>query len=95
MMSVYEIIRRPIITEKTTMLGDQHQYAFEVAWNANKVEVKRAVEQIFKVNVRAVNMLHVRAKSRRMGRSQGMTTPWKKAIVTLQAGQSIELFQGV
>jgi large subunit ribosomal protein L23 len=95
MLSVYEIIRRPIITEKTTMLGDNGQYAFEVARTANKVEVKRAVEQVFKVNVRAVNIMHVRGKSRRMGKSQGFTTPWKKAIVTLQAGQRIELFQGV
>ncbi len=95
MLSGYEIIRRPIITEKTTMLGEQGQYAFEVARTANKVDVKRAVEQVFKVNVRAVNIIHVRGKTRRMGRSQGVTTPWKKAIVTLQEGQRIELFQGV
>jgi large subunit ribosomal protein L23 len=98
MLSAYEIIRRPIITEKTTMLGDRGQYAFEVARTANKVDVKRAVEQIFKVNVRAVNVMHVRGKPRRMGRmgrSMGMTTPWKKAVVTLQEGQRIELFQGV
>jgi large subunit ribosomal protein L23 len=95
MMSSYDIIRRPIITEKTTMLGDHGQYAFEVARTANKIDVKRAVEQIFKVNVRAVNIIHVRGKSRRMGKSQGITSPWKKAIVTLQTGQRIELFQGV
>jgi large subunit ribosomal protein L23 len=95
MMSSYDIIRRPIITEKTTMLGDQSQYVFEVARTANKIDVKRAVEEVFKVNVRAVNIIHVHGKSRRMGRSQGMTSPWKKAIVTLQAGQRIELFQGV
>ncbi len=95
MLSGYEIIRRPIITEKTTMLGEQGQYAFEVARTANKVDVKRAVEQVFKVNVRAVNIIHVRGKTRRMGRSQGVTAPWKKAIVTLQEGQRIELFQGV
>jgi large subunit ribosomal protein L23 len=95
MLSAYEIIRRPIITEKTTMLGDQGQYAFEVARTANKVDVKRAVEQIFKVKVRAVNMMHVRGKTRRMGRSSGVTPPWKKAVVTLQEGQRIELFQGI
>jgi large subunit ribosomal protein L23 len=93
MLSAYEIIRRPIITEKTTMLGEQGQYAFEVAQRANKVDVKRAVEHIFKVKVRAVNMMHVRGKVRRMGRSSGVTSPWKKAVVTLQEGQRIELFQ--
>jgi len=95
MLSNYEVIRRPIITEKSTMLGEGGQYVFEVARTANKVDVKRAVEAIFKVNVRAVNISHVRGKVRRMGRSQGMTSAWKKAIVTLQEGQRIELFQGV
>ncbi len=95
MMSAYEVIRRPIITEKTTRLAEQGQYVFEVAPTANKIEVKAAVEEIFKVKVRAVNIVHVRGKMRRMGRTQGMSRPWKKAIVTLQEGQHIELFQGV
>ena len=94
-MNSHDILRRPVITEKSTMLGERGQYVFEVAANANKIEVKRAVEEVFKVDVRAVNMLHMHGKTRRMGRSQGMTRAWKKAIVTLKPGGRIELFQGV
>jgi large subunit ribosomal protein L23 len=94
-MNAREILRRPVITEKSTMLGESGQYVFEVARVSNKIEVKRAVEEIFKVNVRAVNIVHVHPKMRRMGKSRGMTTAWKKAIVSLKEGQRIELFQGV
>jgi large subunit ribosomal protein L23 len=94
-MNSYEVIRRPVITEKSTMLGDNGQYVFEVARDANKIEVKRAVEEIFKVRVRAVNVIHMRGKSRRMGRTAGMTSSWKKAVVSLEEGQRIEFFQGV
>jgi len=94
-MAPHDILRRPVITEKSTMLGDRGHYVFEVARSANKIEIKRAVEVVFKVNVEAVNISNVRGKMRRMGRSTGMTTGWKKAIVTLRAGQKIELFQGI
>jgi large subunit ribosomal protein L23 len=94
-MIPHEILRRPVITEKSTMLGEGGQYVFEVAQTANKIEIKRAVEVIFKVNVEAVNVSHVRGKMRRMGRSTGMTASWKKAVVTLRQGQKIELFQGI
>ena len=94
-MNAHEILRRPVITEKGTMLGESGQYAFEVARDANKIEIRKAVEQVFKVDVRAVNVMHVRGKVRRMGKSRGMTTSWKKAVVTLKAGQRIELFQGI
>jgi len=94
-MDTYEVLRRPVITEKSTMLSDIGQYVFEVAEKANKIEVKRAVEEIFKVRVRAVNISHMRGKMRRMGRTQGMTPGWKKAIVSLEQGYRIELFQGV
>jgi large subunit ribosomal protein L23 len=94
-MDAHEILRRPVITEKGTMLGEAGQYAFEVARDANKIEIKKAVEQVFKVDVRAVNVIHVRGKMRRMGKTRGMTTSWKKAIVSLKAGQRIELFQGI
>lgn len=77
------------------MLGERGQYVFEVAPRANKIEIRRAVEVVFKVDVEAVNVSHVRGKMRRMGRSTGMTTGWKKAFVTLRAGQKIELFQGI
>ena len=94
-MTPHEILRRPVITEKSTMLGDRGQYVFEVARAANKIEIKRAVEVVFKVDVEAVNVSHVRGKMRRMGRSVGMTSNWKKAVVTLRHGQKIELFQGI
>lgn len=94
-MNSHDLLRRPVITEKSTMLGDQRQYVFEVAREANKIEIKRAIEEVFKVDVAAVNVLRVHGKMRRMGRSRGMTPPWKKAIVTLKQGHSIELFQGV
>jgi len=94
-MNSHEILRRPVITEKSTFLGEGGQYVFEVAKEANKIEIKRAVEEVFKVNVRAVNIIHVRGKMRTMGRSRGMTSPKKKAVVTLQVGQRIELFQGI
>jgi large subunit ribosomal protein L23 len=94
-MDSYEVLRRPVITEKSTMLGESGQYVFEVARDANKIEVKRAVEEVFKVRVRAVNIMHMRGKMRRMGRTQGMTPGWKKAVVSLEEGQRIEFFQGV
>ena len=94
-MNSHQILRRPVITEKSTMLGEMGQYVFEVARDANKIEIRRAVEEVFKVKVRAVNTIHVPGKERRMGRSKGTTSSWKKAIVTLQPGQRIELFQGV
>ncbi|HZT09321.1 MAG TPA: 50S ribosomal protein L23 [Chloroflexota bacterium] len=94
-MDSYDVLRRPVITEKSTMLGGNSQYVFEVARDANKIEIKRAVEEVFKVRVRAVNVLHMRGKMRRMGRTQGMTSPWKKAVVSLESGQRIEFFQGV
>jgi large subunit ribosomal protein L23 len=91
-MTPYEIIIRPVVTEKSTMLAEQNKYVFEVAEEANKIEVARAIAEIFKVDVLDVNMIRVPGKLRRVGRSRGRTKPWKKAIVTLAAGQRIELF---
>jgi large subunit ribosomal protein L23 len=93
-MNPYEVIRRPLITEKTTMLSGQHNtYAFEVAREANKIEIKRAVEEIFKVDVVKVNTLNVRGKPRRRGRVVGRTPSWKKAYVTVAEGQKIDIFE--
>ncbi len=94
-MHVFDVLRRPIITEKNTMLISQHKYTFEVAQDANKPQIKQAVEKAFKVNVVSVNVIRVPGKMRRAGRRRGMTSPWKKAVVTLEAGQKIELFEGV
>jgi large subunit ribosomal protein L23 len=95
MLSSHEILVRPIITEKNTFLNDQGKYCFEVLQTANKIEVKRAVEELFNVKVVDVNTIKVPGKLRRTGRTSGMTRTWKKAIVTLAAGERIDLFQNV
>jgi large subunit ribosomal protein L23 len=95
MMNSYEILRRPVITEKNTMLTGQNKYTFEVAQEANKPQIKEAVEKAFKVKVSSVNVIHVPGKMRRAGRRRGMTSSWKKAVVTLEPGNKIELFEGV
>jgi len=94
-MHLYEVLRRPVITEKNTALQAQGKYAFEVAGEANKHQIKQAVEKAFKVKVSAVNVMTVPGKTRRVGRRQVLTRSWKKAIVTLQSGDKIEFFEGV
>jgi len=91
-MELYDVLRRPLITEKNTMLGVQNKYTFEVAVGANKPMIRRAVETLFKVDVTDVNVSRVHGKMRRVGRSRGMTRDWKKAVVTLKPGQRIEAF---
>ena len=95
MLTAHQILVRPIVTEKNTALNEVGKYCFEVAQAANKIEVKRAVEEIFKVKVTTVNVMKVPGKMRRTGRTSGMTRTWKKAVVTLAPGERIELFQGV
>ena len=94
-MNSYDILRRPVITEKSTMLAESGQYVFEVARDANKIEVRRAVEEVFRVHVRAVNIVRVSGKLKRMGKTSGLTAAWKKAIVSLKEGDRIELFEGI
>jgi large subunit ribosomal protein L23 len=94
-MHLYDVLRRPLITEKNTELQALNKYAFEVAEGANKPQVKQAVEMAFNVKVTGVNMVTMQGKNRRVGRRQILTQPWKKAIVTLQAGDKIEFFEGV
>ncbi|MGB3129887.1 MAG: 50S ribosomal protein L23 [Dehalococcoidia bacterium] len=94
-MHSYEVLRRPVITEKNTMLIEQNKYTFEVSRDANKPQIKEAVEKAFKVKVASVNVMHVPGKMRRAGRRRGMTSSWKKAVVTLEPGNKIELFEGV
>ena len=94
-MHLYEVLRRPLITEKNAALQAQGKYAFEVAKEANKNQVKQAVEKAFKVNVTAVNVTMVPGKMRRVGRRQVLTQSWKKAIVSLKPGDKIEFFEGV
>ncbi len=94
-MNLFDVIRRPLVTEKNTVLQAQGKYAFEVADGANKVMVKDAVEKAFKVTVLSVNMLTVRGKEKRIGRRLIAGSPWKKAVVTLKAGDKITIFEGV
>jgi len=89
------VLRRPLVTEKSTVLQQQNKYAFEIANEANKPMVKEAVEAAFKVKVTKVNVVAMRGKARRVGRRIVQTRDWKKAIVTLAAGDKIEFFEGV
>ena len=92
---VYGVIVRPLITEKATMLTSDHKYAFEVDRRANKPQIRTAVETAFNVHVTGVNTMNVRGKKRRMGRRVTQTRSWKKAIVTLAEGDSIQIFEGI
>ena len=94
-MHLYEVVKRPLITEKATIMKEQNRYAFEVAKEANKRQIKDAVEAAFKVNVVKVNVMTVPGKTRRVGRRQVLTPSWKKAVVALEVGQKIEFFEGV
>jgi len=90
-----QIIRRPLITEKTTQQKEEsRQYVFEVDPKANKIEIKAAVEQLFKVKVTKVRTLNVLGKIKRLGRRYGKRPDWKKAIVTLKEGDRIDFFEG-
>ncbi|MDI9486084.1 MAG: 50S ribosomal protein L23 [Bacillota bacterium] len=93
-MEARDILIRPIVTEKSTDLMAENKYTFEVDMRANKTQIKDAVEEIFKVEVEKVNTSRVRGKLRRMGRHEGYTSDWKKAVVTLKPGHSIEVLGG-
>jgi large subunit ribosomal protein L23 len=95
MMNAHQIILRPLITEKNTNLMVYNKYSFEVDRNANKTQIRQAIEEIFKVSVTKVHTMNMRGKMRRRGMRFGYTADWKKAIVTLAEGDRIELFEGV
>ncbi len=94
-MHLYEVLRRPLVTEKNAALQAQGKYAFEVAEEANKEQVKQAVEKAFNVTVTQVNVMIVSGKGRRMRGRWVMNPPWKKAIVSLKPGDKIEIVEGV
>jgi large subunit ribosomal protein L23 len=95
-MDVYQVLKRPLITEKGTRQKEQSNHIlFEVDRRANKVMVRNAVESIFKVKVLSVKMMNMKGKERRVGRNVGRRPDWKKAIVRLGAGETIEFFEGV
>ncbi len=96
-MNIYQVLKRPILTEKTDYQRDDRQYVFEVDRRANKHQIKQAVETIFDVEVVAVNTMMMKPKRRRLGRKMITTRPaWKRAVVTLAPGERIqEFFEGV
>ena len=95
-MDYYQIIKRPLITEKGMLSSEAHNtVVFEVDRRANKMQIKQAVESLFQVKVMRVNTLNMQGKKRRMGRHSGKRPDWKKAIVTLAPGERIEFFDGV
>ena len=97
MKTAYDIIKRPIITEQSMAATAEKKYTFEVAKDANKIEIAKAVEEIFNVKVAKVNTLNVQGKEKRMGRyPAGRRASWKKAMVTLTAdSKTIEFFEGM
>jgi large subunit ribosomal protein L23 len=94
-MQVFDILRRPVITEKSTILQEGGRYTFEVALNATKHQIKEAVEEAFNVDVLQVNTMHVRGKRKRFGPRIAQGRSWKKAIVLLSPGDTITIFEGV
>ena len=93
--SFQDILLRPVVTEKTTAMMQDNKYTFLVALKANKIEIRQAIEQIFKVKVLNVNTIRVMGKTKRMGKTQGKRSDYKKAIVKLAPGDRIEFFEGI
>ena len=95
-MDLYKVIKAPLITEKGTVLKELHgQIVFKVDKRANKVEIRQAVETLFKTKVSDVKTMNMKGKTRRMGRNIGKRADWKKAIVRLAPGENIEFFEGM
>ena len=95
-MDMYRIVKKPLVTEKgTVMLGEGNRVTFKVHLDANKIEIREAVQKIFSVTVLQVNTQVVRGKRKRFGKAMGQTKSWKKAMVQLKEGDKIEIFEGV
>ncbi|GAB4537420.1 MAG: 50S ribosomal protein L23 [Thermodesulfovibrionia bacterium] len=96
MKALYDILISPLLTEKANILKEaNNQVLFKVARDANKIEIKRAVEEIFKVKVEDVRTVNYKGKKKRMGRYEGRKPDWKKAIVTLKKGEKLDFIEGV
>ena len=93
--ALYDIIRTPVITEKSTMLGSENKYTFKVRVDSDKPTIKKAVEQLFNVKVVGVNVINMKGKVKRFKGKLGKRAAFKKAIVTLEEGQTIDLMGGV
>jgi len=95
MKNARDIIVKPIITERSVAGIEENKYTFKVAKDANKIDVKRAIEEIFKVKVIDVKTMNVKGKMKRMGKNIGKRPDWKKAIITLKDGDKIEVVEGL
>ena len=96
MEDIYQIIKEPHVTEKATLQKEwSNQISFKVHKRANKIEIKRAVEMLFKTKVVDVKVMNVRGKQRRVGKNTGKRPDWKKAMVTLGPGENVDFFEGL
>ena len=96
MRNMYEVLQGPLLTEKGTLLKEKdNKVLFKVSKNANKIEIKNAVESIFKVKVDRVATMNCKGKKKRMGKYEGRRSDWKKAIVTLKEGEKLDFIEGV
>lgn len=96
MRDAREVVIRPVVTERSTVMADENDaFTFIVAEDANKIEIKQAIERLFDVKVRSVNTMRYRGKWRRVGQSYGRRPSYKKAIVKLVAGESIDVYEGI
>jgi large subunit ribosomal protein L23 len=94
-MNEYDVVRRPIVTEKSSLLKDTgNQYVFEVQRDANKIEIKKAIEKLFKVKVVSVRVANMDGKVKKLGKSFGKRPDWKKAVVKLNPKDKITIFEG-
>lgn len=95
MRSPQDVLKKPIVSERSMGLTTENKYSFYVDPKANKIEIKQAVQELFKVTVTDVNTMNVKGKTKRMGKHLGRTANRKKAIVTLKEGDKIEIFEGM
>ncbi len=95
-MNIYSVIKKPLVTEKSTIARDEeNKYCFEVDRGATKIDIRNAVEKIFKVRVVNIHTVNVVGKKKRVGKIAGRKRSWKKAVITLASGSSIEVYEGV
>ena len=95
-MDIYSVIKKPLVTEKSTIARDEeNKYFFEVDRGATKIEIRNAVQKIFKVRVVNIHTINVTGKKKRVGRITGRRRNWKKAVITLAPGSSLEVYEGV
>lgn len=92
-MDKFQIVKRPIVSEKTTKLAEERKYTFEVDRNANKIQIKQAIEELFEVKVQKVNVINGVPKAKKVGQYSGFTARVTKAIVTLKPGNKIDIYE--